>query len=104
PRPVQPAVQPTTTMGPTALCEAYGRIADMAANLRNQGVPSNAVVDYLRSIAPQAGAPGITAVGRETFDAMMTTMVLNVYAYPGVAPGQAKLAVFTTCINTRTLQ
>ena len=88
-------------MTPTEQCEYYGRIADMASTLRDQGVPSNAVVDYFRSQIRQATAPGITPAGRETFDGMMTTIVLNVYAHPGVSPSQAKLATFNVCLNTR---
>jgi hypothetical protein len=92
--------QPAPVMDRATRCEVYGRIADMAANLRDQGVPSSAVMDYLRSITPPVGTPGTTAYGRDMLATNMTTIVLNVYAAPGVSPAKAKLAAYTVCLDT----
>ena len=92
-------VQP---MPPTTLCEYYSRIAEMAAALRDQGVPSHAILTHFRTqLDATPDRPGVTTTGRNVVDGMITTIVVNVYAYPTVPPAQLKLVTYNVCLTTR---
>jgi hypothetical protein len=90
-----------STSSITQTCENYGRIADLAASLRDKGISSGHVVDYLIKQSREVPVlPGTTREGRARFENKLTTIVLVVYAHPELTPGAAKLATYQECLNS----